>query len=363
MGGGAMVDWGLAKATAHRLMSSGPSITRSEAAKAVGDLRRYAEESAADVAGYTGLHAPPATPATVVDRRAWVEVNVDSFAEIFGPLLDKLAATRKAPGGALVGAVGSRVSGVELGGLLAFMGSKVLGQYEPFQPTVGGSGYGTLLLVAPNIVHAERELEVDPGDFRRWVCLHEETHRVQFTAVPWMRGHLSSELSEFLLATDLDPAAVLRRVTGAAQGLADLARGKGETSLVELFANAEQRAALDRITALMSLLEGHAEHVMDGVGPSVVPTVADIRTAFAARRASATGLDALLRRVLGLEAKMRQYRDGSLFVTAVVDKIGMAGFNQIWTSPETLPTVVELHDPLAWIARVHRPELGTSAKG
>ncbi len=348
-----MIDWGLARSTAARLMSPGPEISASAAAQVVVDLRRYAEESRAHVEDFTGLRAPPAAPARVVDRRNWAELNIDSFADMFGPLLDKIVAARRGPGGELISAVGSRVSGMELGGLLAFVGTKVLGQYEPFQPTVGGSGFGTLLLVAPNIVAAERELGVDPDDFRRWVCLHEETHRVQFTAVPWMREHLAGELNDFLMATEVDPGALARRLTGAARGAADLARGKNDLGLIELFATPEQRESLDRITAVMSLLEGHAEHVMDGVGPSVVPTVATIRTAFAARRASASGLDALLRRLLGLEAKMRQYRDGSAFVTAVVDDIGMAGFNQVWARPKNLPTVVELHDPKAWVARVH----------
>jgi coenzyme F420 biosynthesis associated uncharacterized protein len=347
-----MIDWDLARSTARTLMPAGPPITASEAAKAVADLRRYAEESRAHVEEFTGLQAPPAVPARVVDRKGWVELNIDSFSDIFGPLLDKIASSRRAPGGEVIAAVGSRVSGIELGGLLAFVGTKVLGQYEPFQPTVGGPGFGTLLLVAPNIVSAERELGVDPADFRRWVCLHEETHRVQFTAVPWMREHMSAEISEFLLATEVDPAALLRRLSTAAKGAAELARGKGELGLIELIATPEQRAALDRVTAVMSLLEGHAEHVMDGVGPSVVPTVAQIRTAFAARRASASGLDALLRRLLGLEAKMRQYRDGSAFVSAVVEQVGMDGFNKVWESPATLPTITELHDPKAWVARV-----------
>ncbi len=105
----------------------------------------------------------------------------------------------------------------------------------------------------------------------------------------------------------------------------------------------------------MSLLEGHADYVMDGVGPGVVPTVEKIRAAFQERRTSARGLDALLRKLLGMEAKLRQYRDGEKFVRGVVDAVGMDGFNEVWSTPETLPSMAEVHDPDAWVARVHGP--------
>ena len=94
------------------------------------------------------------------------------------------------------------MTGAEVGGLLGFLGGKVLGQFDPFHDPAG-----RLLLVAPNIVHVERELEADPTDFRLWVCLHEETHRVQFTAVPWMRDHLFAEIGK--LAETMEPSSLL----------------------------------------------------------------------------------------------------------------------------------------------------------
>lgn len=149
------------------------------------------------------------TPVLVVDRPGWVRANVAGFREILKPLLDKMQERRgSSPGGAVLGAVGGKVTGVELGMLLSFLSSRVLGQYETFAPatrdlpaggpTGSGNGGGRLLLVAPNIVHVERELDVQPHDFRLWVCLHEETHRTQFTAVPWLRDHLEGEIQSFL---------------------------------------------------------------------------------------------------------------------------------------------------------------------
>ncbi|MEW2318134.1 zinc-dependent metalloprotease [Streptomyces bauhiniae] len=364
-----MVDWNLAVATAMRLVRPGPEISRDEARAVVAELRRHAKVSEEHVRAFTRMGTGDVhdTPVLVVDRPGWVRANVAGFRELLRPLLDKMQ-ERRGPGAgnAVLGAVGGKVTGVELGMLLSFLSSRVLGQYETFAPaapdlpagTAPGGG-GRLLLVAPNIVHVERELDVDPHDFRLWVCLHEETHRTQFTAVPWLRDHLEGEIQAFLAETDVDPMTFLERVRDAAQSLAG-GRPEGEQedggrSLVELVQSPAQREILGRLTAVMSLLEGHADFVMDGVGPEVVPSVAEIREKFQQRRAKgASRLDLALRKLLGLDAKLRQYRDGERFVRAVVDEVGMDGFNRVWTSPNTLPTKAEISDPAGWVARVHR---------
>ncbi|MFG2837214.1 zinc-dependent metalloprotease [Streptomyces zaomyceticus] len=367
-----MVDWNLAVATATRLVRPGPEVSRDEAREVVAELRRHAKASEEHVRAYTRMFPEGTDPTTiadtpvlVVDRAGWIRANVAGFRELLTPLLGKMQDRRASnPGNAVLGAVGGKVTGVELGMLLSFLASRILGQYETFAPATrelpaGANGGGRLLLVAPNIVHVERELEVSPHDFRLWVCLHEETHRTQFTAVPWLRDHLQGEIQSFLAATDVDPGTVVERLREAAQTLAG-GRPEGEEgepapSLVELVQTPEQREILGRLTAVMSLLEGHADYVMDGVGPQVVPSVAEIREKFQQRRArGASRLDLALRKLLGLDAKLRQYRDGERFVRAVVDQVGMDGFNRVWTSPNTLPTKTEIAAPADWIARVHR---------
>ncbi|AOT60231.1 hypothetical protein A4G23_03098 [Streptomyces rubrolavendulae] len=364
-----MVDWNLAVATAIRFVRPGPEVSRDEAREVVAELRRHAKASEEHVRSFTRMvpegHEPEDTPVLVVDRAGWVRANVAGFRELLKPLLEKMSERRSAsPGGAVLGAVGGKVTGVELGMLLSFLASRVLGQYETFAPATrelpaGENGGGRLLLVAPNIVHVERELAVDPHDFRLWVSLHEETHRTQFTAVPWLRDHLRSEIQAFLAATDMDPMTVLERLRDAVQSFTG-ARPEAEEdepgrSLVELVQTPEQREILGRLTAVMSLLEGHADFVMDGVGPQVVPSVAEIREKFQQRRArGASRLDMALRKLLGLDAKLRQYRDGERFVSAVVEQVGMDGFNRVWTSPNTLPTKAEIAKPADWVARVHR---------
>ncbi len=364
-----MVDWNLAVATATRLVRPGPDVTREEARAVVAELRKHAKAAEEHVRGFTRMipdgHEPEDTPVLVVDRAGWIKANVAGFREILRPLLEKMQDRRgSGPGGAVLGAVGGKVTGVEVGMLLSFLASRVLGQYETFAPATrefpaGANGGGRLLLVAPNIVHVERELEVDPHDFRLWVCLHEETHRTQFTAVPWLRDHLEGEIQSFLGETEVDPMTVLERLREAAQSLAggrpEGEAGEGGRSLVEIVQTPAQREILSRLTAVMSLLEGHADFVMDGVGPDVVRSVAEIREKFQQRRArGASRLDQALRKLLGLDAKLRQYRDGERFVRSVVEEVGMDGFNRVWTSPNTLPTKAEIAKPADWVARVHR---------
>ncbi|MFD9427123.1 MULTISPECIES: zinc-dependent metalloprotease [unclassified Streptomyces] len=371
IGGAEMVDWKLATATATRLVRPGPDISREEARAVVAELRRHAKASEEHVRGFTRMipegSRPEDTPVLVVDRAGWIKANVAGFRELLRPLLEKMQDRRGGgPGGAVLGAVGGKVTGVELGMLLSFLASRILGQYETFAPATrelpgSATGGGRLLLVAPNIVHVERELDVDPHDFRLWVALHEETHRTQFTGVPWLRDHLRGEIQSFLDETDIDPVTVLERLREAAQTLSGGSRPEGEQgeeggrSLVEIVQTPGQRETLGRLTAVMSLLEGHADFVMDGVGPEVVGSVGEIREKFQQRRANGAGrLDLALRKLLGLDAKLRQYRDGEKFVRSVVDEVGMDGFNRIWTSPNTLPTKAEIAKPADWVARVHR---------
>jgi coenzyme F420 biosynthesis associated uncharacterized protein len=350
-----MVDWGLAVATARRIAGSGPALSPEQTEQVVIQLRSHAARAEGFVAEHTGLVAGRATaPVVVVDRGGWAQANADAFKVLMTPVMGRLQ--QKKGGASPFDPVGRRLTGLELGVMLGFLASKVLGQYDPFllPSEQAPDEQGRLLLVAPNIVEVERSLGVEPEDFRMWVCLHEETHRVQFGAVDWMRDHVRSEIDQVIEATPLDLGDLLGRLLEAVRGVADIARpGADGPSLLDLVQSPEQRAVVDRLAAVMSLLEGHADVVMDDVGPDVVPTVATIRRRFSARRDNAIGLSRVLRRLLGLEAKMRQYRDGAAFVRGVQDAVGIEGFNAVWTSPQMLPSPAEIGDPGAWVSRVH----------
>ncbi len=342
------VDWQFAKAAGARIVAPGPAVSPEEARAVVAAIRSAAERAAAPVAETARLHAPgSAPPPVVVDRPTWIGVNADSMSALMDPVFATLIEKRPRAATGATAAVGGKVTGGEAGALLAFMASKVLGQYD-----LAPGGTPQLLLVAPNVVQVERELSVDPRDFRLWVCMHEETHRVQFTAVPWLRDHMVERARS--LATELmpDPDAIQDTLQRVVRQVPDVLRSGG-AGLADLIATPEQRERLAEMTAVMSLLEGHADVVMDEVGPQVIPSVADIRARFDARRRGVGAFDRLLRRLLGLEAKMRQYRDGAVFVRAVVDRVGVDGFNAVWTSPETLPRPKEIEQPETWVDRVH----------
>jgi coenzyme F420 biosynthesis associated uncharacterized protein len=304
-------------------------------------LRELAPEAEVHVRELTGLgHGLPLRPGEVVDRPAWVRAAVQGLAALTDPALPRQS-------GAFSGVLAS-TAGVQAGVVLSFLSSRVLGQYDPFGPGPGGR----LLLVAPNIVGAQRALDVPSEDFSMWVCLHECTHRLQFTGVPWLREYFQAQVVDLLAALDTSSGS-LTRLPEAVRELRRRAKeSDGPLGLVELFQSAEQKLVLDRLIALSTLLEGHADHVMDAVGPTVVPSVHTIRSRFSERRKGGGMLDRALRTLLGVEAKVRQYAEGAAFTRTVVDQAGMAGFNAVWTSPETLPTRAEIADPAGWLRRV-----------
>ncbi len=353
-----MIDWDVAVSTGTRFARPGPQVSLAEARQTVAELRELSVAVERPVREVTKLQSKVAPgKVAVVDRAGWIRANVDGFRVVLDPLAEQMRQrTPAASAGGLVMGVGSRISGAQAGLILSYLSSRVLGQYELFLPPGSGDSgeepVGRLTLVAPNIVMVERELQVNPRDFRRWVCLHEETHRVQFTSVPWLRAYVQDQMSEFLLASDLDPGAILSRLRAAADAVAGAVRGGDGESLVEAIQTPRQKEILARLTALMTLVEGHGDYVMDAVGPQVVPSVAEIREKFNSRRRTAGRVEQTVRRLLGIDLKMKQYAEGSRFVTAVVDEIGMDGFNQIWESPETIPTMAEINDPRAWITRV-----------
>ncbi|HEX6970456.1 MAG TPA: zinc-dependent metalloprotease [Micromonosporaceae bacterium] len=343
------VDWDLAAATAAAFGKTGPRVSYAEATDVVADLRRLTDEAARHVERFTGLRAQVAhPPVRVVDRRDWAATNIAGLREVTAPLADRLSRGKQPA--AFAEAVGSRLTGAQVGTVLAYLSGRVLGQYEVFS-----GDPGQLLLVAPNIVEVERKLRADPRDFRLWVCLHEVTHRVQFTAVPWMRAHFLGEVQAFVDAAPTGEG-FLERLRQGLTAVTDAVRDpQRRVSVLDLMQTPGQKAVLDRLIALMTLLEGHAEFVMDGVGPQVIPSVETIRAAFNRRRESGNAIERAIRRLLGIDIKLRQYAEGRRFVHGVVERVGMSGFNQVFSSPLTLPRLTEITDPDAWVTRVHGP--------
>lgn len=342
------IDWDVAKRRAAALVRPGPAVQRPEAEALVTSLRTSAQRAPAIVGEVTGLHEAAITasalPTYVVDRPGWASANVAMFADMLGDSLP----TSEAWGSA-------RMAGEELGVMLSLLATRVLGQFDPFTPLPDGPG--RLLVVAPNVLQLERELHLDPADFHLWVCLHEQTHAVQFSAAPWLPEHLRGAMTS--LTTSISEVgeaarrlrAMLEAIPRALTGEAADATSGG--ALMGAVLNPDEQRQLERILAVMSLLEGHADVVMDEAGPQVVPSVARIRRAFEARRGGQGLIDVLLRRLLGLDAKLAQYREGAAFVRGVLGQVGHSGLNAVWSGPDALPVAEEIADPAAWVRRVH----------
>lgn len=339
------VDWALARRMGRRFAPSGPELGLAEATSVVAELRDHAVLAREQVRAITGLQAEDGHPAVVVDRGEWIDSNVDAMGEVLALWPGALERHEDAPAAAQV--LGPRASAVQLGAALGWLSGKVLGQYEAL------GNPGRLLLVAPTIVDIERVLEVDGRDFRLWVCLHEETHRVQFGAVPWLEAHFRDLISR-ALAT-FDDSSFGDRFVAIAGEVVQAILQRRTPDLLAAAQTPEQRAILDEITGLMSVLEGHADVVMDEVDVSIVPSVQHIRARFESRRSSEAavrGADSLWRKALGMDAKMAQYREGAAFVRALMADGGMATVNRVWEAPANLPSAVEVRDPALWLARM-----------
>ncbi|AEE44696.1 conserved hypothetical protein [Cellulomonas fimi ATCC 484] len=358
----APVDWPAAARVAGRLSRPGPAASRAELDDLVAGLRDAAHRAGGHASRITGLAAVDgAAPedvsrVLVVDRPRWALANTEMFARLAAPLGRRPDGTPTPlpPGARTVGAA-------QVGSVLALLSGKVLGQFDPFTAAPGEPG--RLLLVAPNVLHLERTLGVDAADFRLWVALHEQTHALQFAAAPWLADVIRTRSAELLA----DVAATVPGVDGTrdpdAPGALDLlgrvAKAllgpEGGGGVLDVLTE-RQRAVFEEVGAVMALLEGHADVSMDQVGPRVVPTVRTIRRAFEARRdegAAARGFERVLRRLLGLDAKLAQYRDGAAFVRAVQGTVGRDGFNAVWSGPDALPSPAEIADPATWVRRVH----------
>ncbi|MFV0253444.1 MAG: zinc-dependent metalloprotease [Beutenbergiaceae bacterium] len=339
-------DWDATRHRAGVLAPPGPAVERRDAVALVDSLRRAAQQAPDVVARVTGLvdaaDAASRRPAYVVDRPRWADANTTMFAELIGEQLPLPSS-----------AIGARLAAEQLGALLALLATRVLGQFDPF--TAQPDGPGRLLLVAPNILASQRQLGVPAQEFHLWVCLHEQTHAVQFSAAPWLAGHLRSKMtsvSESIARPDD------RRLQDLLQALPQVVtrREVEATSsgpLLGAVLSDEDSQTLAEVLAVMALLEGHADVVMDEAGPAVIPSVASIRNGFEARRDSRSLLDLLLRRLLGLDAKLAQYRDGAAFVRGVTGRVGHDGLNAAWSDPQNLPQPAEIADPAAWVRRVH----------
>lgn len=337
------IDWSLAVRVAAKVAGSYPlEGTYHEAL-----LRKQAPElvaKAAELVAEETRVLPLGVPTVeVVTRTEWVERNLAVFSRLLEPATERLEGKQRRPG-----LLGPKLVGAELGGLLGVIARMVLGQYELVLPAGDGNG-DTIYLVGANVLSMERRYSFRPSEFRLWIALHECAHRFQFVGVPWLRDHFLSLVSQLVASAVPEPgqlARVMQRVRQANRSGEPII---GEAGLFGLFASPTQKEQLDRVQALMALLEGHGHVVMDRIGERVLVTQNRMSRVLRQRRKDPR--TATFFRLAGLEMKMRQYELGQQFVLGVERTGGWEALDRVWSSPEALPTRLELSDPAAWLAR------------
>jgi coenzyme F420 biosynthesis associated uncharacterized protein len=351
-----LIDWTTAQRVGEFLAGTPPR----------GDIQAQsvqplAQDFAERVSRYTGLELPAALPPLeTVDRPVWIAANLSTMRPLMERMTKRLEESSSKPskrrqGWALGLPEAARVAsglalGAQVGALTGMLSQRVLGQYD--LALLDASVTPRLLLVAPNLAQAANSLRVDEGELVSWVTIHEVTHAIQFSGAPWLREHLAGLLEELLdgLQTNVSLAQLLRLPDPA--NIRELAERLRHGELLRLTLGEERWQLVERMQATMSLVEGHAEHVMDAVGIDLLPSLPRLRAAMTRRR-EARGLPwRVLERLLGLELKLRQYEGGRRFCDAVVAAGGPPALAQAWSGPEMLPTTAELQAPELWLARV-----------
>ncbi len=344
---GRAVDWQFAATVGAKLVRPGPAATDYTRSQVITQLAEASRGAELPVREVTGLNEGGEIPeARIVDRVEWIGAATQSMRVMTS------GANGSEKDAAAPHMIAGRITGAQTGAVLAFVSSGILGQYDPFGPNGG-----ELLLVYPNVIAVERQLRVVPADFRLWVCLHEVTHRVQFRANPWLADHMSQALAVLTADAGENVSEVVGRlaelVRNKRDGVEPEPNSSGVLGLLRAVQSEPQRRALDQLLVLGTLLEGHADHVMDAVGPAVVPSVTTIRRRFDERRQrKQPPLQRVVRALLGFDAKLSQYTRGKAFVDYVVGRVGMASFNTVWSNAETLPLPTEIDEPQRWIDRV-----------
>ncbi len=345
------IDWALAQRVAVRAAGTEPysrSYHNDSLEPDFAEFCSLAEDLVADTTGLRSLTG--AARSRVTDRAGWIEANIASFQRLLRPLTERLEDRVSSN---LVASITRKATGAEVGVLLGWMATRVLGQYDLLIiEEEAPNDQDLVYFVGPNVLALEKRHAFPPREFRLWLALHEVTHRAQFTGIPWMREHFLSLVERTLDAVDPDPERFRQALRRAIESLREGHNPLDDGGLMRLVASDEQRAVLDQVGGLMSLLEGHGDVTMDRAGADRIPSASRFSSTLRQRRQSVHGLAKLLQRLIGLEAKIKQYEQGEKFIAAVESAGGTELLDRAWESPEHLPTLAEIRAPDSWVSRL-----------
>ena len=341
----AKIDWNTATSVAGRFAGDYPLAGTYHERRFALDAPEFVARASELVTDETGLELPGAPNVEVVTRAEWVDTNIRAFTELLAPLRDALAEDDGGTAG-----IPARLMGAELGAVLGFLSKRVLGQYELVLPSADGDVGDSVFFVGANVLSMELQHEFRPSHFRFWVALHECAHRAQFKGVPWMRDYFLSLVDE-LVGDGAREKGRMNRIATDVRAAIDAGEDPiGDAGVLGLFVTEDQRDVLDRVQALMSLLEGHGHVVMDRIGAREIVDVDRMSRVLTARRKDPK--NAAMLRFIGMEMKMKQYELGASFIHGVEAHASWDALDMAWESPEALPTLAEIEEPQAWLARM-----------
>lgn len=350
-----LIDWNQVRGIAIN-MNRGLALTAVERSRLDAYYRDLVRRCVPLVSEYTGIQLPESVERTYAfDRVDWINANIDAFKLMLAPLeaLNTHPSGRRTVAAALWGGVNRTVLSAELGLLLGYLARRVLGQYDLAllgrEPVTAGKLY----FVEPNIRMVEQLLRLPPEEFRMWLALHEATHAFEFEGFPWVRSYFN-ELIERYFAFLREDAEQLRQGLRGLKVLVDRVRAPGgeRASWIEALMTPDQRALFAKMQAMMCIVEGYSNHVMNAVGRQLLPGYETIAAKFEQRQRQRTMAEQLFARLTGLDMKLEQYRLGQRFIDMIVEQRGHDVARRVWDSPESLPTMEEIKNPEQWLARV-----------
>jgi coenzyme F420 biosynthesis associated uncharacterized protein len=354
-----MVNWKRALDIALK-MNKESALTAAERASLSELYSMLVDDCVPLISEYTQTTLPESARETFAfDRVDWIHANLAGFQRMFAPIeeLDAGPGKNRNPVSKFVGGVNQSVLSAEIGLLLGYMAKRVLGQYDLAllgrEPVTSGKLY----FVEPNIKGIERKLSLPKQDFRMWLALHETTHAFEFEAYPWVREHFNTLLERYMGFMREDAEYLRQGVEGIrilSKRLREGRTGNGEESgtWIESFMNAEQRALFTEMQALMCVIEGYSNHVMNAVGRDLLANYDFISRKFEERQKERSAGEQLFARLTGLNVKMEQYRQGEAFVNAIVERHGREAIARLWAGPESMPTMTEIRNPSLWSERI-----------
>lgn len=358
-----MVNWDRSREIATR-MNKGDTLTASERLRLDTYYSQLVERCVPIVSEYTGTQLPDSERRTFAfDRIDWINANLVGFERMFEPIEAlNLSRGKKNTAARLWNGVNQGVLSYEVGLLLGYMARRVLGQYDLALLGREPVSTGKLYYVEPNIRGIEAKLGLPKEDFRMWLALHETTHAFEFEAHPWVRDHFNTMLDRYMGFLRQDAEQLKQGLQGL-KSIAGRTRSKetSETgSWIEAFMNSEQRSLFSEMQAMMCVIEGYSNHIMNAVGVGLLPNYELISKRFQERQSHRSQIDQMFARLTGLDVKMEQYRAGEKFIDDIVAERGHAFAHRVWDGPENLPTMEEIRDASVWISRIEASHLALS---